>query len=110
MSKNREINFIAVNPADIKANIEGGSHDRNHLFMDKEEKSFPSLQILRKTRQHLGKKRKPITQKTPLSNPDYKNQNPYLFMLKPLSVHYEIKPLSRSSVKHKRYRYVNSRE
>lgn len=40
MSKNREISYIAVNSTDIKANIQGGSNDPKHLFMDKEKKKF----------------------------------------------------------------------
>lgn len=29
--------YIAVNPTDIKANTQGGSHDPKHLLMDKEK-------------------------------------------------------------------------
>lgn len=46
-------------------------------------------------------KEKPTTQKPTLSNAEYENKNLYLFMFKPLSVYYEIKPLFHSTVKHK---------
>lgn len=46
------MNYIAVNPTDVKANVQGQSHNSSYLFMDKEKNkrfSFPSDFERRKT-------------------------------------------------------------
>jgi len=62
VSKNRKINYIAVNPTDIKANIQRGSHDPNHLFMAEEEKSFSAPSDFEKKKDSAwGKKSQQLT-------------------------------------------------
>lgn len=80
MSKNREINYTAVNPTDIKANIHGTSHDPNHLFTDKEKNFFSAPSDFEKSNIALVRKKKSKLQKTPLSTPDYRNENLCLYV------------------------------
>lgn len=51
MSRNKKINYIAISPTDVKANVQ--NHNSSYPFMDKEKiKAFHPVQILRDIRQH----------------------------------------------------------